>query len=107
MFEPPSMTGLANVTAQMLREGTKSRTSLQIAEEIDRLGATLGAAGSFGSSQVVFSASGLSDNFDSWFALAVDVLLNPSFPQEELEKLKQRQRAQLRQPTFGGEFSRQ
>ena len=52
VFEPPSLTGLANVTAQMLREGTKSRTSVQIAEEVDRLGATLGAGGSFGSSEV-------------------------------------------------------
>ena len=90
LFEPPTMTGLANATAQMLREGTRSRASVQIAEAIDRLGATLGASGSFGSSQVVLNASGLSDNFDSWFALAVDILLNPSFPPEELEKLKQR-----------------
>jgi zinc protease len=104
LFEPPSMTGLANITAQMLREGTQSRTSVQIAEEIDRLGATLGAAGSFGSSQVVLSASGLSDNFDSWFALAVDVLLNPNFPREELEKLKQRQRVQLRQQRSAPNF---
>jgi zinc protease len=104
LFEPPSMTGLANITAQMLREGTQSRNSLQIAEEIDRLGATLGAAGSFGSGQVVLSASGLSDNFDSWFALAVDVLLNPSFPQEELEKLKQRQRVQLHQQRSAPNF---
>jgi zinc protease len=104
LFEPPSMTGLANVTARMLREGTQSRNSVQIAEEIDRLGATLGAAASFGSSQVVLNASGLSDNFDSWFALAVDVLLNPSFPGEELEKLKQRQRAQLRQQRSAPNF---
>jgi predicted Zn-dependent peptidase len=97
VFEPASMAGLANATAWMLREGTTSRTSVQIAEEIDRLGATLGAAGSFGSSQVVLRASGLSDNFDSWFGLAVDTLLHPSFPPDELEKLKQRQRAQLRQ----------
>jgi zinc protease len=104
LFEPPGMTGLAKVTAQMLREGTQSRTSVQIAEEIDRLGATLGADGSFGSSQVVLSASGLSDNFDSWFALAVDVLLNPSFPRQELEKLKQRLRAQLRQQRSAPNF---
>jgi zinc protease len=104
LFEPPSMTGLANVTAQMLREGTQSRNSVQIAEEIDRLGATLGAAGSFGSSKVVLDASGLSDNFDSWFALAVDVLLNPSFLREELEKLKRRQRAQLRQQRSAPSF---
>jgi zinc protease len=104
LFEPPSMTGLANITAQMLREGTKSRNSVQIAEEIDRLGATLGAAGSFGSPQIVLSASGLSDNFDSWFALAIDVLLNPTFPPEELEKLKHRQRAQLRQQRSAPNF---
>jgi zinc protease len=104
LFEPPSMTGLANITAQMLREGTQSRTSVQIAEEIDRLGATLGAAGSFGSPQIVLSASGLSDNFDSWFALAIDVLLNPNFPPEELEKLKHRQRAQLRQQRSAPNF---
>jgi zinc protease len=95
LFEPADLTGLANVTAQMLREGTKSRTSVQIAEEIDRLGASLSAGSSFGSPDVVLSASGLSDNFDAWFALAADVLLNPSFPADELEKLKQRQRVQL------------
>ncbi|HEY6367518.1 MAG TPA: pitrilysin family protein [Candidatus Binatia bacterium] len=104
LFETPSMLGLADATAQMLREGTQSRTSVQIAEEIDRLGATLGAAASFGSSRVVLDASGLSDNFDSWFALTVDVLLNPSFPREELEKLKQRQRAQLRQQRSAPNF---
>jgi zinc protease len=104
LFEPPSMSGLANATAQMLREGTQSRTSVQIAEEIDRLGASLGAAGSFGSPQVVISASGLSDNFDSWFALVVDVLLNPSFPRDELEKLNQRLRAQLRQQRSAANF---
>ena len=104
LFEPPNMIGLANATAQMLREGTQSRTSVQIAEEIDRLGASLGAAGSFGSSQVVLNASGLSNNFDSWFALAVDVLLNPSFPKDELEKLKQRLRAQLRQQRSAANF---
>jgi zinc protease len=104
LFEPPSMTGLANATAQMLREGTQSRNSVQIAEEIDRLGASLWAGGSFGSSQVVLNASGLSDNLDSWFALAVDVLLNPSFPRDELEKLKQRLRAQLRQQRSAANF---
>jgi predicted Zn-dependent peptidase len=52
----------------------------------------------------VLNASGLSNNFDSWFALAVDVLLNPSFPKDELEKLKQRLRAQLRQQRSAANF---
>jgi zinc protease len=104
LFEPVPLTGLANATAQMLREGTRSRTSIQIAEEVDRLGATLGAGSSFGSPDAVLSASGLSDNFDAWFGLAVDIMLNPSFPADELEKLKQRQRAQLRQQRSAANF---
>ena len=104
LFEPADMTGLANVTAQMLREGTKSRTSVQIAEEVDRLGAALSAASSFGSPDAVLSASGLSDNFDAWFALAMDVLFHPVFPADELEKLKQRQRVQLREQRSAASF---
>ncbi len=104
LFEPAPLAGLASTTAQMLREGTKSRTSLQIAETIDRLGAALGAASSFGSSEAVLSASGLSDNFDAWFEVVADVLLDPSFPADELEKLKQRQRVQLRQQRSSASF---
>src|SRR5678815_502952 len=88
----------------MLREGTSSRSSIQIAEQIDSLGAALGAHVSFGSPDAVLSASGLSHNFDEWFAVTADVLLRPSFPAEELEKLKQRQRAQLREQRSASGF---
>ena len=104
LFESRNMAGLANTTAQMLREGTSSRSSIQIAEQIDRLGAALGAHASFGSPDTVLSASGLSDNFDEWLAITADVLLRPSFPAEELEKLKQRQRAQLREQRSASGF---
>lgn len=104
LFEPVPLAGLAHTTAQMLREGTRSRTSLQIAEETDRLGATLSAASAFGSAEAIVSAAGLSENFAEWFPLAVDVLLNPSFPADELAKLKQRQRAQLRQQRSAANF---
>lgn len=104
LFEPPDMNGLASVTAQMLREGTSARTSKQIAEEVDRLGATLSAASGFGATDAVLSASGLSDNFTAWFSVAVDVLLNPAFPADELAKLKQRLRVQLRQQRAAPNF---
>ena len=97
IFEPEKLTGLANVTAEMLREGTQTRTSKQIAEEMDRQGAALTASSGFGSAESVLSASGLSDNFDAWFALATDVLLHPSFPDVELTRLKQQLKVQLRQ----------
>jgi predicted Zn-dependent peptidase len=104
LFEPAAMAGLANSTAQMLREGTRTRGSLQLAEEIDRLGASIGASASFGAPDAVFSASGLSENFDAWFQLAVEMLLQPSFPADELEKMKQRMRAQLREQRSGANF---
>ena len=104
LFDPSDLPGLAKVAAEMLREGTKSRTSRQIAEESDKLGATLSAASEFGSSVTTFRASGLSQNFDSWFSLALDVLLNPTFPADELDKLKQRLRIQLSQQRSAPNF---
>ncbi len=104
LFEPTDRIGLANATALMLREGTKSRSSVQIAEQIDRLGAGLSAGSSFGSPDAVLSGAGLSDNFDEWFTVFVDVLLNPTFPADELEQLKQRQRAHLREQRSSSGF---
>ncbi|MGE5220383.1 MAG: M16 family metallopeptidase [Chloroflexota bacterium] len=104
LFEPAEAVGLANATAMLLREGTKSRSSIEIAETIDRLGATISAGSAFGAPDAVLSASGLSDNFDAWLDIFVDVLLHPSFPADELEKLKQRQRAELREQRSSSGF---
>src|SRR5437016_670742 len=82
--------GLAGITAQMLREGTTSKSSVQIAGQIDQLGASISATAGFGSSTTTINASGLSDNFDQWFALTSDILLNPTFPADELTRIKQR-----------------
>ena len=97
LYEPSDAVGLAGITAQMMRQGTKSRTATQLAEDLARMGANLTVSSGFGSSAATVNASGLSDNFDEWFALTNDVLLNPSFPNDELERLKQRMRVSLRQ----------
>src|SRR5580692_4381039 len=97
IFEPANMPGLAGTTATMLREGTKSRTSVQIANDVAALGASLGSSSGFGSSATVITASGLSDNFEQWFAIATDILMNPTFPADELNRLKARQKVQLTQ----------
>lgn len=97
IFEPADTPGLASVTAQLVRQGTKTKTSLQIADELARLGASFSASSGFGSSATVISASGLSDNFDQWFALATDILVNPGFPTDEISLRKQQLKAQLRQ----------
>lgn len=104
LYEPPEATGLAVVTAAMLREGTTTRTSKQIAEEIDRLAASIGAFAGQGGVGTNLSMSGLTQNFDQWFPLAVDILLHPSFPAVEWTKLKQRQLVGLRSQRSSPQF---
>jgi predicted Zn-dependent peptidase len=97
LSDPPDMPGLANLTAAMLKEGTTTRSSKQIAEDIERLGASIGASAPYGSNGANITASGLSDNTGQWLNLAADILLNPTFPASELNKLKQRIKVQLQQ----------
>jgi zinc protease len=80
-----------------LDQGTKSLSSKEIAERIDALGARLGASAGFGSGSTVLSASGLSDTFEKWFALATEVLLHPSFPADELAQYQARTKPALLQ----------
>ena len=68
------------------------------------MGASINAAAPWGSETTTFTASGLSDNAGQWIALANDILLNPSFPASELDKLKQRMRVQLRQQRSSPNF---
>jgi zinc protease len=97
LYEPANQPGLAGATARMLEEGTNTRTSKQIAEQIDLLGASLSASAGFGSGSAMLAASGLSDTFEQWFALAKDVLLHPSFPADELAQYKARAKPALLQ----------
>ena len=68
------------------------------------LAAAISGSAGFGSSSTIVNASGLSENFDQWFALTTEVLLNPSFPANELNQLKQRMKAQLRQQRASPNF---
>jgi zinc protease len=95
--DPADIPGLAMLTAAMLKEGTTTRSSKQIAEEIERLGASVAASAPWGSNAANISASGLSDNTGQWLNLAADIILNPAFPASELNKLKQRMKVQLQQ----------
>ena len=104
LYEPPEMTGLASVTATMLREGTTTRTSKQIAETVDRLAAGINAFAGQGGVGTSMNISGLKENFDQWFPLAVDILLHPAFPADEWAKLKQRQLVGLRNQRTSPQF---
>lgn len=64
IHEPANLPGLANITAQLMREGTKTRTSAEFASAVEGLGATLTVGAAFGSEAALLTASGLSDQFD-------------------------------------------
>src|SRR6202171_1630861 len=104
IYEPASQPGLAGAPARLLEEGTKTRTSKQIAEQIDSLGASLSASAGLASGSTILSASELSDTFDQWFGLTMDVLLHPNFPADELAQYKARTKPALlqqrSQPSF-------
>ncbi len=85
--DPAGKYGLASLTAAMLTEGAGSRTSLEIADAIDFLGADLSASSSFDSAAVRLHVpvGRLADALP----IMADVALRPTFPKEELERLRQ------------------
>src|ERR1043165_3306159 len=101
-FDPPELPGLADLMADMLVEGTQTRASRQIAEEVARYGATLTAGAS--SDYTTVAASSLSAYSDEVMELLADVSLRPTFPENELALAKanaqQNLIAQRAQPSF-------
>ena len=95
LSDPADFRGLASLTGALMREGTATRKSKDIAEQMDTLGATLSSGSGLSSFTSNVSTSGLIENLDPALDIFADVILNPTFPAEELEKYKQRQIAQL------------
>ena len=95
LSDPADHRGLAAFTAALLREGTQKRKSKDIAEQVDTIGATLTANAGVSSFTTNVTTSGLVENFDETLDIFADVVRNPQFPQDELEKYKARQLAQL------------
>jgi len=79
----------------LLREGTAKRSSKEIAEQVDSLGASLGATASLASFTSTVTASGLVENLDQLLDIFSDVVRNPKFPADEVEKFKSRTLAGL------------
>ena len=87
--------GVASMTMAMLDEGTTTRTSLEIDDQLDRLGAGLGGRSGLDTSYVSLSA--LTDQFDKSLELFADVICNPSFPEVDFQRLKRQRLARIEQ----------
>lgn len=83
------LAGVGSITAELLENGTKNRNATQIEDEIDFIGANIQSydGGIFGSSLKKYQ--------DNLLEIMSDVLLNPSFPDDKLDKIKKRRMSNL------------
>jgi zinc protease len=103
--EPDDRTGLANMTATLLDDGTKTRSAVDITNQLQAIGVSGINAGSGWDSTNV-SMQTLTRNLDKALELYSDVIVNPVFPAAEVESLRTRSLIGLRQqranPNFVG-----
>ncbi|HXE30572.1 MAG TPA: pitrilysin family protein [Terriglobales bacterium] len=78
----PDQAGLASAEADLLTEGTPTRTSLQIAQATDAMGGDLSAGA--GPDFLTVSGDALSSHAQPLFELLADIVLHPTFPQNEV-----------------------
>jgi zinc protease len=83
--DPAGQSGLASITAGLLRKGTKARTAQQFAADLDYVGGEFEAEAGADFSSV--GAEFLSKDLERGLGLLSDALLHPTFRQEEVDKL--------------------
>ena len=87
--------GTASMTLAMMDEGTTRRNAIQISDELAQLGAKLSTGSRLDVSSVSLEA--LKENLDPSLAVYADVVLHPSFPRHDFERLKKQRLAHIQQ----------
>ena len=78
--------GLAELTAQSLREGTEERNGVRLALDLEKLGTSLEAGADWDGT--VLSMTVLRANLDQAFEIFAETLMSPAFRHEDIERLK-------------------
>ena len=92
--DPESLPGLAGFTAQMLTEGTSSKSSQEIAAAFEFIGSRLSVDGR--REYTLASAETLSKHWSTGLELAAEILRDPTFPEHELERVRREHLTDLR-----------
>src|SRR5438093_5691871 len=92
-YDPESKAGMAIMASRILDEGTETRSSFEIADAIESVGGAIEADGSF--ERIVVSAGVLNKDIELGLELLADLLIHPVFPQEYVEKEKERTLAEI------------
>jgi zinc protease len=93
--DPANALGTQALVLNLLEEGTTSRNSIQIAEEQERLGASISPGASLDRTAVTMAA--LTPNLGPSLDLLADIVRNPAFEPSEVERLRAQQIAQVAQ----------
>ncbi|PYR97666.1 MAG: hypothetical protein DMG16_23765 [Acidobacteria bacterium] len=92
-YDPESKAGQAIMASRLLDEGTETRSSFEIADAIESVGGAIEADGSF--ERLVVSAGVLNKDIGLGLELLSDLLIRPVFPQEYVDKEKERTLAEI------------
>src|SRR5437773_6981335 len=92
-YDSEPKAGLAIMASRLLDEGTETRTSLEIADAIESVGGAIDADGSF--ERIMATAGVLKKDVDLGLELLSDLLIRPVFPQEFVDKEKERTLAEI------------
>ncbi len=82
----PKKIGLASLTAQMMNEGTTTKTPEEISMTLDKLGASIFVSG--GRDATTIFVSSLAKNIDGTLAILEDILYNPRFDKKDFKRIK-------------------
>ena len=85
--------GLAYFTAMLTREGTTSRTSAEIYHNLDKLGTSMSIESR--REFIFYSTEVLTKHFEEGLEILADVIKNPTFPQKEIDRIKEKQLGDL------------
>ena len=85
--DPADLSGVADMTAELLTKGTKTRTAPQVAEEVEALGGQLNTGAGWDAARATVNV--LASKTEPAMAILADVVRNPVFKDEEIERLRQ------------------
>jgi len=85
--EPAEKPGISLFTMELLTKGTETRSKYQIAKEMEEIGGSIES--SSGRNTYSVSISVLKEDFEKGLEILSDVIMNPSFPEEEIEKQRE------------------
>src|SRR3954469_24286658 len=100
--DPPNLTGLAQLTADVIQEGTKTRSSRQIRKDVFGMGGSLVAQVSQDFSSI--TTRGLAEFKPQLIAVIGAVAMNPTLPPEEIAILKQQRMQNVAQQKASPQF---